>query len=348
MKIDARPQNLLEWIALKLNLVPIPLGHSHMMFTLSRAVLEATRLNVFEAAKDSPVTLEEIAAKCELNTRALHSLLHVLVSAGYFKYRRGKYELTRLSKKWCLKDGQSSVYNQQIFNLTCWRWMDYMGEFLKTGKGLQYHETLTEEEWKWYQLGMEDVSRDTAKAAPKNIPLPSNPTSMLDIGGSHGLYSVELCKKYPTLSSTILDLPQAVEKARPILARYGMGDRVQYWTGDALKEDLEENKYDLVLVSSLMHHFTFEQNNDLAKRVSKALKPGGTFVIQEFTRPEEGDQMDMIGTISDLFFNLSSTSGTWSLKELKAFQSGAGLQQPKVNRFITIPGYVQICARKNR
>jgi SAM-dependent methyltransferase len=346
MKIDAVPQNIVEWFALKANMVPIPLGHSQILFTLSRAVLEANRLDVFETVGHRKISVEEIAKEAGLNARALHSLLQVLVAAGYFKFSAGKYSLTAMAKKWCLKGSESSVYNLQMFNIYCWDWMNYMQEFLKTGKGLQYHDTLNEEQWKWYQMGMADVAKDTAKAAPGKMPVPKNPATMLDIGGSHGLYSVEMCKKHQSLSSTILDLPAAIEKARPILQQYNMGDRVQYLPGDALKDNLGENKYDIILISSLMHHFTSEQNRDLAKRIYIALKPGGTFAIQEFVRPEEGKNMDMIGAVSDLFFNLSSTSGTWSLSELKGFQTGAGLRNLKVSSFITIPGYVQICARK--
>jgi ubiquinone/menaquinone biosynthesis C-methylase UbiE len=346
MKIEARPKNLLEWTALQANIVPIPLAHSQLMYTLSRAVIEASQLDVFEAAKDGPVTLEQVASKTGLDQRALHSLLQVLVSADYFTYRNGTYSLTKMARKWCLKDSEHSVYNMQKFNLVSWEWMSHLGEFLKTGKGLQYHETLTGDEWNSYQLGMADVSRVTSKSAATKMPVPPNPTRMLDIGGSHGLYSVEMCKKHPSLTATILDLPPAVEKAKPILAKFGMGTRVTYWAGDALKEDLGENNYDIVLISSLMHHFSGEQNAALAKRIARALKPRGSFVIQEFVRPEEGKKIEMLGALTDLFFNLSSTAGNWSLKELKEFQSGAGLKHIKVNKFITLPGFVQVCAGK--
>jgi ubiquinone/menaquinone biosynthesis C-methylase UbiE len=105
-----------------------------------------------------------------------------------------------------------------------------------------------------------------ARYVPKVTPMPSNPTAMLDIGGSHGLYCVELCRKYPTLKATILDLPEAVEKARPILAKYSMGDRIDYWVGNVLTDSFGENRYDLVLMSSLMHHFNAEQNIDVSKK----------------------------------------------------------------------------------
>ena len=45
MKLAPIPQNIKEWIALKADLVPVPLAHTHICFMLSKAVLEAFSLN---------------------------------------------------------------------------------------------------------------------------------------------------------------------------------------------------------------------------------------------------------------------------------------------------------------
>jgi SAM-dependent methyltransferase len=346
VKTVIKAQNLLELIALKANLVPIPVGML-TRFAAAKAVLLASKLDVFETAKDSPQTIEQIAQKIKLHPRGLRSLMNILTLGGYFKYKDGKFSLTKLSKKWCLKESPHNVYNQVLFqNEIAWNEMNYLEEFLKTGKGLQVHDTYTEEQWNIYQLGMEDEARITARTAPKMTPMPSNPTEMLDIGGSHGLYCVELCKKYPTLKATILELPQAVEKARPILAKYNMGDRISYWVGNALTDNFGENRYDLILMSNLMHHFGAEQNMVVSKKATRALKPGGYFVIQDWLRPETSNRMEGVGIVMDLYFNLTSTIGLWSLTELKDFQEKAGLIPYKVNKYMGMPSYVQVCAKK--
>jgi tRNA A22 N-methylase len=48
--------------------------------------------------------------------------------------------------------------------------------------------------------------------------VPRGARDLLDIGGSHGYYSVALCRRHPTLRAVILDLPQAVVHAETILA----------------------------------------------------------------------------------------------------------------------------------
>jgi tRNA A22 N-methylase len=50
--------------------------------------------------------------------------------------------------------------------------------------------------------------------------------TMLDIGGSHGYFSVVLCRKHKGMRSVILDLPKAITQAAPILAAERMEDRV--------------------------------------------------------------------------------------------------------------------------
>jgi SAM-dependent methyltransferase len=346
MKLAALPQSPIEWLALKANLMPIPLLQSQIAFVLSRAVLDAYQFDVFGACREGRKNLDEITKFTQLDKRALKSLLNVLIAAGYFNYTNGEYSLTKMAKKWALKDSPNSLYNQQLFNIVCWDWMTYLPEFLKTGKGLQYHETFNENEWDLYQKGMESVALGSAKPAVKMAPKLTNPTRMLDIGGSHGLYSIEFCEKYPTLKATVLDLPAAVEKAEPIMRKHYTGTNINYQGGDALTDDFGENQYDLVLMSSLMHHFSAEQNIAVSKKICKALKPGGYFIIQEFLRPEAANDMEMVGSILDLFFNLSSTSGNWSATELIDFQEKANLKHRKVNKFLAPPGYVQVVAQK--
>jgi cyclopropane fatty-acyl-phospholipid synthase-like methyltransferase len=95
-----------------------------------------------------------------------------------------------------------------------------------------------------------------------------------------------------------------------------------------------------------VHHFTHQQNIDLCKKIFKALKPGGYLVIQEFIRPETPKSADQVGALLDVFFALTSTSGTWSVKEIAAWQKEAGLTHKKNVKFIAIPGAVQVVAVK--
>jgi 2-polyprenyl-3-methyl-5-hydroxy-6-metoxy-1,4-benzoquinol methylase len=348
MKLSPIAQNPLEWLALKAGLVPEPLAYSHFGFMMSKFLLEATDKGVFEAIGNKKVSLQHIAATCSLNERALHSLLGVLASMKLVNIKNDLFYLTRQSKKWLLKDSPDSLYWLLMFdNRVCLKWMDYTGEFLQTGKGLQYHDTFNEDEWFYYQKAMEAAASATSKEAVNKIPVPANATRMLDIGGSHGLYSVALCNKHPALSSIILDLPEAVQKAKPILKKYNMGSRVIHQPGNVLRENLGEAQYDLILMASVAHHFTFEENLLVAQKAYAALKPGGYFTIIEILKKDTIKYGgDMLSSIGDFFFALSSTSGTWTLEQIKQWQKEAGFIHHKKASFLTIPGYTSVTARK--
>jgi 2-polyprenyl-3-methyl-5-hydroxy-6-metoxy-1,4-benzoquinol methylase len=348
MKLSPIAQNFLEWIALKAGLVPVPMAYSHFGFMMSKFLLEAVDKGIFEAIGHKKVPLNQIAETCKVNERALQSLLGVLASMKLVNFMDELFYLTSQSKKWMLKDSPDSLYWLMMFdNRVCLKWMDNVGDFLQTGKGLQYHDTFNEQEWFYYQKAMEAAATATSKEAIRKIPVPNGATKMLDIGGAHGLYSVALCKKHRGLSSIILDLPPAVEKAKPILEKMNMGNTVMHKAGNVLTEDLGSEQYDIILMASVAHHFTAQENLLVAQKAYKALKPGGFYTIIEILRKDEIEYGgDMLSAIGDFFFALSSTSGTWSLQEMKQWQKQAGFLHFKKASFLSIPGYTAITAQK--
>ncbi len=348
MKIAAVAQNPFEWLALKAGLVPEPLAWSHFGFLVSKFLLEAVDLGIFESIGKNKVSLQHITQTCKLNERATFSLLGVLASMSLVDVKNELFFLTPSSKKWILKDRPQSLYWLMIFdNRVCLKWLDHTRNFLQTGKGLQYHETLNNEEWVIYQKAMEAAAAVTSKEAANKIPITPGAQKMLDIGGSHGLYSVALCKKHKNLNAIILDLPMAVENAKDLLSFHNMSDRICHISGNILTDELGSQQYDTILMASVAHHFTFEENVMVAKKAFEALKPGGYFTIIEVTRPD-GISLDnnMMAAVGDLFFALSSTSGLWSMNEIIQWQHQAGFVHANKRRFVTIPGYMAVTGRR--
>lgn len=348
MKFSPIAQNPLEWVALKAGLVPTPLAYSHFGFMMSKFLLEAVDKDVFETIGQQKLSLAQIAAGCKLNEKALKSLLGVLATMGLIHHKNHLFFLSRKSKKWILKDSPDSLYWLMMFdNRVCFKWMDNVGSFLELGKGLQYHNTFNEEEWFYYQKAMEAAASAISKEAVRKIKMPANATKMLDVGGAHGLYSIGLCKKYPGLSSIILDLPAAVEKAKPIAEKYKMEDHVKHLAGNALTDDFGMEEFDFILMASVAHHFTMEENLVVAKKAYEALKPGGIFTIMEVLRTDDiKHNGDMLSALGDFFFALSSTSGIWSLNEIQQWLKEAGFTSFRKNTFLNIPGYTAVSALK--
>src|SRR2546426_1182022 len=94
------------------------------------------------------------------------------------------------------------------------------------------------------------------------------------------------CNRHPALTSSIPELPGAIESASAIAKRYDKTGRVKHVAGNALTNDLGTNQYDLVMINNVAHHFTADQNTALAVKVARALKPGGVYAIGDMIRAE--------------------------------------------------------------
>jgi SAM-dependent methyltransferase len=222
------------------------------------------------------------------------------------------------------------------------------GDFVRTGKPVDFHEHMSPREWAVYQDGMRDVAANPAVELAKRLPVPQGATRLLDIGGSHGLFSSKLCKRHPALAATILELPDAIDRASEIGQREGLGDRVKHCVGNALMDDLGEATFDVVIVNNLVHHFSPEQNSELAKRVARALSPGGVYSIGDFLRPSHPGAGGGVPAVMDLYFALTSASGTWALQEIVAWQRDAGLAPMKAIKFPSLPGWASAPAAKGK
>jgi SAM-dependent methyltransferase len=338
MKIALMPEGVMELVGMAAGMVPTPMGLTWCAQKLSRWIVAAVKTGIFEALEAGPLTAASVASRCGLQADPTGRLLGVLVTAGYVAFERGTYSLTPVSRKWLLKNCPMSLYDNLLFQYLEWRLLDATEDFLRTGQPVDFHRGLTPDDWQAYQRAMRALAGTNAHEVVKLTPVPSGARKMLDIGGSHGYYSVALCRKHAGLHSTILDLPEAIEHAAPLLAREEMGDRVLQRAGDVLAEDLGENQYDLIFISSLVHHFDDATNIELARKCARALRPGGFQAILDYIRPESPHEGGQIAWLMNFYFALTSRSGAWSFADMERWQRTAGLVPRKPVRFHAIPG----------
>jgi len=346
MKIKLSAQNPFEWIALNANLVPRPLIETQIYFTSARIIMAGAELGIYDAVGSDLKSAEEIAQTCKTDLRATQQLLNALVGIGYLKIRGKNYCIPKKMQKWLLKTSEANLINKLRFQIFEWNFLNHLEGYVRTGKSLDVHSDNNPHMWKSYQEGMRDLSVNAAKEFAGKIPVPAGAVKMLDIGGSHGLYSVEICKKHKGLSSVILELPQAIASASAIAKRYDQSGQISYREGNVLTDDLGENEYDLIMINNVVHHFTAEQNEKLAKKVTRALKSGGIYAVGEIISNDRPDKSDVMSASTGLYFSLTSQSGNWSESEIKDWQTKAGLKYVKSIPAMTVPGFKIVVSKK--
>jgi len=338
VKIGLKPEGPLEALVLALGLVPVPLGETLPPLLLARVLMAAARFGVFEALAEEPREAAGVAARCGTHPVATRTLLDTLVSCGYVDLTGDRYALAPLARKWLVPDSPVSLHDSLLYRYLEWDWISRLDDYLRSGEPLHIHREMTRDQWELYQRGMLAIARLSAAELARRAPVPRGAREMLDVGGAHGFHSAALCRRHPDLRSSVLDLSEAVEHAAPLLAAQGLGERVVHRAGDALVEDFGTERYDFILVSQLLHHFDDATNREVVGRLARALRPGGVLAILELLRrdsPREGGQL---GGLLDLYFALTSESGTWSFAEMADWARGAGLEPRKPMRFRTLPG----------
>ena len=346
MKIAAVPETLLERLITLTGLAPTPIIETFHAAIVARAIMVATRLGVFEALADGPCTTPDVARRLGADERATEKLLNVLVATRYVRYRGGRYALTRLARRWLLRQSPWSVHDNMLLRFMEWQAVERLEDFVRTGKPLDVHAMIRDDQWEVYQRGMRALARLSADEVVRRVPVPPNARAMLDVGGGHGHYAVAFCRRYPQLQATILDLPAAVEAAAPILAETAMNGRVTHQSGDASTDDLGENAWELIFMSHVVHHFDEATNASLVRRVGRALRPGGVLAVLDVLRPVSPTGTGQTGALLDLYFAITSNAGTWSGKEVTRWQIQAGLQPGKHMDLRSAPGLTVMTATK--
>ncbi|MBK8472563.1 MAG: hypothetical protein IPL33_10560 [Sphingobacteriales bacterium] len=131
MKLNITAQNPMEWIAIKLNLVAIPLMDTQIAFTQARAIMAAAELNIFEAIGKGSKSYEQIATAAKTHPEATKQLLDCLTGIGYLTWGNGNYAIKPKLYKWLLKEYPSNLIGKLRFQLSEWNWMAKLEDYVR-------------------------------------------------------------------------------------------------------------------------------------------------------------------------------------------------------------------------
>lgn len=337
MKLGLKCANPAEWLALRAGLVPEPAAEAWAGMAQSGVVVAAVRTGITARLAAGHATAPKVAADLGLDPLPTRLLLGCLRSGGYVAERSGRYRLTRRGRRWLDPSSPLSVaaYVEGVGDY--WTWWQGLTETVRTGTTAgSHHAAPGDPYWQRYIAGQRELARLSAPEITKKLPLPSRPRSLLDIGGGHGWYSASLCRRYPGLTATVLDLPGSVAVGREIIAETDLADRVAFREGDATTADLGGG-YDAVLCFNLIHHLVPAQAAGLLRRIRGALNSGGTLAILDvFAEP--GRRASAHADLLALFVYLSSGAQVHAPGALDAWLREAGFGSQREIRMLRVPG----------
>ncbi len=372
MRLGAIAETPLEWLGLRLARVPTPLIDTHLAFAQARTIMVAVRVGVFEALAEGALRPEAVAATCGLAGVPSRRLLYALVGIGYLVPGSvpDTVALSRMARRWLVRGSPYDVIDKVLFSFDEWRLVEGYEAFVRGGGPMGLHgvaaggaaprspdataeraqgtspavaDDVAAAAWTRYQRGLRALAVVSVDEVARRTPVPPGARRLLDLGGAHGRFAAALVRRHPGLVATVVDLPPAVAASAADLAAEGLGDRLVHRAGDVLDEPLGDGDVDVVLASQLNHHLTEDDNRLLATRVAAALRPGGVYVVQDLARPRDPReaQRARLGALLDLYFGATSDGGTYTIPEMRAWQTSAGLRPRPARWMRTLPGLVQ-------
>lgn len=346
MRIAPRADDLIEWVALRLNLAPIPVAASVYGMPAARTIAVAQRLGLLGHLARTPATAPEAARALGLEPVPTRLLLEALAGARHVTQRRdGRYSLARRARRWLDPASPASVAGYLDHTADYWDWWADLERIVRDGGSFAIHSVPeADPSWRRYIVGQHELARLSADEVARAIELPAGSSLLLDLGGGHGTFAAALCRRYPGLDATVLDLPGSVAIGREL-----NGDRVGFREGDMLDPALPlGGPYDAVLLFDVIHHLSGEQTQALLARVRAALRPGGVLAVLDLFRTE-GPNGGAVGRVLarrrprasaaflGLFFHLTSGAELPGTREFSRQLAGAGFGAPRRTRVRRLP-----------
>jgi 2-polyprenyl-3-methyl-5-hydroxy-6-metoxy-1,4-benzoquinol methylase len=347
MRLSLRGANPAEWLALRAGLVPTAAAEAWGGMATSGVLVASVRTGITARLAAGPATAAEVAADLGLDPLPARLLLDCLRSAGHVTERSGRYQLGRRARRWLDPASPLSVAGYVAGAADYWPWWQGLEQAARSGTSTGSHEVPAGDPyWRRYIEGQLELARLSAAEIARKLPLPRRPRAVLDIGGGHGWYSATLCRRYPELTATVLDLPGSAAIGREIIAAAGLADRVVFRAGDATTADLGDG-YDAVLCFNLVHHLAPAQVADLLRRARAALRPGGTLAVLDVFA-DRARRAPAHADLLALFVYLSSGAQVHTSGQFSAWLSEAGFGPQKKIGIIRVPGLSLRIARNPR
>lgn len=346
MKYGPIAENELEKRMLNAGRGPRPVLDGLVALVQAKSLMLAVRLGIFDRLEGGPVAAHQIASERSLDCETLELVMRMLWNSGYVEREDGSYRLTELARGSLLR---SSPHGRTSHTMMCELFWDAIGRMesaLRTGHGVDPHAYFrTAPEWHVYQAAMLENARIAAPLIGGLVPVREGARTLLDLGGSHGLFGAFICRRHPPMNSQVIELPEAVEHAAELACSLGVNDVVCHRAGDILSVDLGSER-DVILLNNVLHYFSPTDIEQLLERARRAMVGDGTVAIFEFEPPSATNAPEVLRDAGALFFRTISPTRCHRAEEYFTWLSNAGFADVRVRRLPALPQQVVLTARR--
>lgn len=316
---------------------------------MSAALAASVRCGLFELLEAGALPADEIARRLDFAERPTRSLLAALVAMGLVRRdAHAAYSLAEDASAYLVRG--KAGWLGGLIDLEVERFLSpaTLLDALKKNVASVYgdvdpwekHEADPEAAARFTQA-MHSISERPAAGLAEVLDL-SSTRRLLDVGGGSGAISLALARRFPELRCVIWDLAVVCEIARGYAKAAGVGDRVTAMTGDMFASPFPSG-FDAILLSQILHDWSFEEGRRLLAKAAAALPSGGLVLVHEKLVDDDG-----LGPLANALVHLDMLVWTegqqYSEGELRASLQAAGFES--IERKPTAGYWSLVSARK--
>jgi ubiquinone/menaquinone biosynthesis C-methylase UbiE len=245
----------------------------------------AARHGIFTALEGHPDTMENVAKKTDISSRGAQALLDGLTGMGLLTVSGGRYPNSPDASVFLVKGKPSYLGGMAEVFLEDFGTWQKLPEAVKTGLPSATNTTDVADNPLWHVLvpAIAALSIPVAQMAAERLGIAkAEAVSWLDVGGGSGVWSAVWLGANKQAKGVQLDWPNVNTIGRGFVATFGVADRFQTIDGDFHTADFGSAKYDFAIYGHIAHQETPADNVAVFRKFRKALKPGGTLVINDF------------------------------------------------------------------
>ncbi len=297
----------------------------------SAALGAALERGLFWQLDNQPLTIAQVAEKFNIPYRRCQHWLNLLVQSGLLEKQGDVYRVSTLTRNAILEK-----YSPDVWKTIAERAVEQYPIGIELGTRIShpgslwelqghrppsdYERAAADPEWaaRYTRMLYERAIVPSAQLAEKMDM--TGVRRLMDFGGGSGVVSFALLRRYPALTSVVVDYENVCKAGREIALEIGLADRITYHPANILEDELPTG-FDMVLESDVGIY-----DAEIFRRIYHALNPGGRLVLNQPWAEADGTVPGRL--IVDNFRNsLHDPAAVECMRdEARTLMQGAGFQ----------------------
>jgi len=287
----------------------------------------AAKHGIFNAVEGDGGDAASVAARCGISERGAQSELDGLTGLGLLTLSNGRYRNTPESAAFLVKGNPAyfgGMAEVMTGSLNDWATLP---EAVRTGDptAMSTAEMADNEFWHHLVPAIAAMSQPVAQVVAEKLGIAkAGAVRWLDVGGGSGIWSAVWLTANPQAQGVQLDWPVVNTIAKKFVAKFGVAANFETIDGDFHTVDFGSSQYDYAIYGHIAHQESPESNTAIFRKFRKALKPGGTLVINDFVLSDDRVGHPFAMMFASQMLLVSKGGNAWRQGDYRSWLTEAG------------------------